>query len=80
MFFKKKIFSFGESFYKNSKLVKQISKIENFKNVNYLNSIKYERLSADFFKEFTSNLFRGSLYVNETTNVNNFAKSIKKIL
>ncbi len=80
MVFKKKIFSFGESFYKNSKLVKQISKIENFKNVNYLNSIKYERLRADFFKEFTSNLFRGSLYVNETTNVNNFAKSIKKIL
>ena len=78
---KKRIFSFGDSYYKKSKLVKYCKKIEDIhRSKEYLNGKIHDREIINFFNNIKIKSFKGSLYDLNFDNINHFKKSIKHIL
>ena len=78
---KKRIFSFGDSYYKKSKLVKYCKKIEDIhRSKEYLNGKIHDREIINFFNNIKIKSFKGSLYDLNFDNINHFKQSIKRII
>tara|TARA_Y100000741_G_scaffold247199_1_gene189874 strand:+ start:10976 stop:12334 length:1359 start_codon:yes stop_codon:yes gene_type:complete len=77
---KKHIFSFGDSYYKKSNLVKYCENIEDIhSSKEYLNKKIYEKEIINFFNNIKTKSFKGSLYDLNFDNINHFKKSIENI-
>ena len=80
MVFNKPIISFGESFYKKSKLINFLKEPKNIKKTYTFKKKIYTELRNSFFQKFSNYIFKGQLYITKKNNINEFTKSIKQIL
>ena len=77
----KHVITFGESFYKNSNLIKYCQNLSELKNShNYLEKKISNQEIMDFFSNIKQQCFKGALYDMNPINVKNFSNSIKQIL
>lgn len=77
----KHVITFGESYYKNSKLIKYCHNFSEFnESHDYLKKNISNQEIIDFFSEIKEQCFKGALYDMSNKNINNFSESIKQVL
>jgi hypothetical protein len=74
---RKHVFTFGDSFYKKSKLVRFCKNVKDFNiNDNYLKKRLSLKNIFDFFNKLKNYSFTGSLYDLSENNIKTFSNSL----